>query len=350
MLTIIMTILSFLFLLSYFCFRFNKLEISKTIKYILSFLLALPSLDVTSILFIFELHFVVISIIFELILWKIDKNRNSNNRVVYIIIPIPLILSLSLMIYGSFNMNHIIRTEYNIQTNKEMLKDYRIAMIADLHYPTSMDEKDLKEFVFRLKSENLDYVMLCGDIVDEYSTVEERNNVFETLGELSNICEVFYVFGNHDTGKYSFNNRIEKVSLKKIIEKNGIHVLEDEQIDINDDLQLIGRKDFSLHNRKKVESLSVDSDKYSIVLDHQPKELNECANNGVDLHLSRHTHAGQIFPLYFIYEILNINELNYGMKSIKQMNAVNTSGVSGWGFPIRTEHHSEYVIINIGSK
>ena len=29
------------------------------------------------------------------------------------------------------------------------------------------------------------------------------------------------------------------------------------------------------------------------------------------------------------------------------MSAINTSGVSGWGFPIRTEHHSEFVIVNI---
>lgn len=31
-------------------------------------------------------------------------------------ISIPLILSAFLMIYGSFNMKHIIRTEYNVQT------------------------------------------------------------------------------------------------------------------------------------------------------------------------------------------------------------------------------------------
>ena len=60
-----------------------------------------------------------------------------------------------------------------------------------------------------------------------------------------------------------------------------------------------------------------------------------------------HTHAGQIFPLYYVYELLNINEMNYGLKQVDQMSAINTSGVSGWGFPIRTEHHSEFVIVNI---
>lgn len=42
-----------------------------------------------------------------------------------------------------------------------MLKDYRIVMIANLYYPTSTNQKDLKELVFRFKSEKLDYVLLC---------------------------------------------------------------------------------------------------------------------------------------------------------------------------------------------
>lgn len=109
---------------------------------------------------------------------------------------------------------------------------------------------------------------------------------------------------------------------------------------------LLGEKTL-VYITEKIESLANASNKYNIVIDHQPKGLNECANNGVYLYLSGHTHAGQIFPLYYVYEILNINELKYGMKSIKQMRAVNTSGVSGWGFSIRTVHHSEYVIMNI---
>lgn len=45
---------------------------------------------------------------------------------------------------------------------------------------------------------------MCGGIVDEYTTAKERNEVFKILAELSDVTEVFYVFGNHDTGKYSF--------------------------------------------------------------------------------------------------------------------------------------------------
>ena len=189
--------------------------------------------------------------------------------------------------------------------------------------------------------------MLCGDIIDENTDSQERIETFETLGQLSKLSQVFYVYGNHDTGKHSFYNRIPSNKLESLIENYGIHVLNDEQTLLNDEISIIGRKDYSLHQRRDIKSFETNTDTYNIVIDHQPKNLEDCSQSNIDLHLSGHTHAGQIFPLYYIYELLNINELNYGQKYINLMSAINTSGVSGWGFPIRTEHHSEFVIVNI---
>ncbi|MCF7628122.1 MAG: metallophosphoesterase [Holdemanella porci] len=262
-------------------------------------------------------------------------------------IPIPLILSICLMYFGSYNMNHILKTQYNIDTYKTLSKDYKIAMIADLHYPTSTNKKDLNRLVNRIADEKPDFVMLCGDIIDENTDSQERIETFETLGKLSKLSQVFYVYGNHDTGKHSFYNRIPSNKLESLIENYGIHVLNDEQTLLNDEISIIGRKDYSLHQRRDIKSFETNTDTYNIVIDHQPKNLEDCSQSNIDLHLSGHTHAGQIFPLYYIYELLNINELNYGQKYINLMSAINTSGVSGWGFPIRTEHHSEFVIVNI---
>lgn len=49
-------------------------------------------------------------------------------------------------------------------------------------------------------------------------------------------------------------------------------------------------------------------------------------------------------------KLFNINELNYGKEKIDDMTAINSSGIGGWGFPIRTQNHSEYVVINIKHK
>lgn len=347
MLTVIMSIISFIFIFSFFIYEFNKTSLNGVVKILLATLLSIPSLKLNSVLFIFEIHFIVITIIFEFLFNKIIKSDNTKYKKLYMYIPIPLILSICLMYFGSYNMNHILKTQYNIDTYKTLSKDYKIAMIADLHYPTSTNKKDLNRLVNRIADEKPDFVMLCGDIIDENTDSQERIETFETLGQLSKLSQVFYVYGNHDTGKHSFYNCIPSNKLESLIENYGIHVLNDEQTLLNDEISIIGRKDYSLHQRRDIKSFETNTDTYNIVIDHQPKNLEDCSQSNIDLHLSGHTHAGQIFPLYYIYELLNINELNYGQKYINLMSAINTSGVSGWGFPIRTEHHSEFVIVNI---
>lgn len=347
MLTVIMSIISFIFIFSFFIYEFSKTILNGVVKILLATLLSIPSLKLNSILFIFEIHFIVITIIFEFLFNKIIKSDNTKYKKLYMYIPIPLILSICLMYFGSYNMNHILKTQYNIDTYKTLSKDYKIAMIADLHYPTSTNKKDLNRLVNRIADEKPDFVMLCGDIIDENTDSQERIETFETLGKLSKLSQVFYVYGNHDTGKHSFYNCIPSNKLESLIENYGIHVLNDEQTLLNDEISIIGRKDYSLHQRRDIKSFETNTDTYNIVIDHQPKNLEDCSQSNIDLHLSGHTHAGQIFPLYYIYELLNINELNYGQKYINLMSAINTSGVSGWGFPIRTEHHSEFVIVNI---
>ena len=66
---------------------------------------------------------------------------------------------------------------------------------------------------------------------------------------------------------------------------------------------LVGRKDIQkpgdgTTNRKTIEELlsNVDKTKPVFVLEHQPKQLEELDNAGVDMQLCGHTHDGQIFP------------------------------------------------------
>ena len=189
--------------------------------------------------------------------------------------------------------------------NNLLSKDYRIAMIADLHYSSSKNEIDLEQIVEHIVSDNPDYVMFV-----EISFMKKHQRMKKK--------KVFYVYGNHDLGKYSIHNKGTVEEITSLIESNGIYML-------NDEITLIGRSDYSLHDRKEMSSYELNNSTYNIVLDHQPRELEKCSNNNADLHLSGYTHAGQIFPLYYDYEFLNINELNYGLETDNQMNAINTS-------------------------
>lgn len=45
--------------------------------------------------------------------------------------------------------------------------------------------------------------------------------------------------------------------------------------------------------------------------------------------------------------LFHFDELNYGEQKQGNLNAIVTSGIAGWGYPIRTEKHSEYVVVNL---
>ena len=67
----------------------------------------------------------------------------------------------------------------------------------------------------------------------------------------------------------------------------------------------------------------------SYLLDHQPFELDEKEELGVDLTLSGHTHHGQMWPLNYITKA--IYEVSWGYKKKGNTHVYVSSGVGGWG-------------------
>ena len=59
------------------------------------------------------------------------------------------------------------------------------------------------------------------------------------------------------------------------------------------------------------------------------------------------THGGQMFPVGLITSVLGFGEMNYGYQAMSDMTVIVSSGIAGWGYPLRTGSHSEYVIVDI---
>ncbi len=346
MLTFMISIICYCFFTFFFYQYFYMIDHKyRWIRALLAMVFAFPALDVHSLCFIFELHFIFFSLCIKGILLFRKRNHSFQKRNV-VLIPISLLLTFAWIGYGSYNMLHIQRTSYLVETKKELTKNYRFLFLSDLHYPTTMQASDLKQLTSRLEKEQADMLFLGGDIIDEYTTVSEIEEVFSILGKLSETIPVYYVFGNHDQGKYGWQQQMSKAQLKNCIRSSGIQVLEDDAVLFNQEILIFGRKELSDPTRRQTIPLTHD-DFYTIVLDHQPKDLKVCSQQSADLHLSGHTHAGQIFPLYYLYEWFSINELNAGKEQIGMMTAINSSGAAGWGFPLRTQGSSEYVVIDL---
>ena len=63
--------------------------------------------------------------------------------------------------------------------------------------------------------------------------------------------------------------------------------------------------------------------------------------------LSGHTHNGQIWPLGLIVQALDKGTILYGHEVRGGMDVIVSSGLVGWGYPMRTEGHSEYVTVHL---
>ncbi len=306
------------------------------------------------------LYFLLSALITEgvcLLIRLIAKRDFKVTRFLSSTLILPLIIGVSIVIYGYVNMHSVDATEYTVKSEKALGRDYKIAYLSDLHAGVSLDFDELRAVCEEISEHSVDMLLLGGDIVDESTTKEEMETTFELLGSVKTKYGVFYADGNHDIPRRqeqvgdSFNAK----ELNEAIEGAGITILRDEAINLGADLVLIGHRDASFRGneeiteRTPIEDLMAETDKnrFSILLEHQPREYDRCKEAGVNLMLSGHTHAGQIWPVSWFTTLVAPNEQNYGIETDKGFSAIVSSGIAGWSFPIKTEKHAEYVLVTV---
>ena len=87
------------------------------------------------------------------------------------------------------------------------------------------------------------------------------------------------------------------------------------------------------------------SKKTLIVVDHQPCDEGQVENQEAVLQLSGHTHAGQLFPLQFIYRLMGLPA--YGEFENQGKILYVSAGAGTWGPSVRTEVRSEWELITL---
>lgn len=304
------------------------------------------------------LHLLGACAVFELLGWllkKIPALRRRERAVLWIDRVCRtgfagLLAAALIMGYGFYNMNHIVKKEYHFTTEKPVREEgYRIALITDTHFGGVQDRDVLRKGVDKISAQKPDFVILGGDIVEEGTTAQDLQEVFQILGGIDNQYGVYYVYGNHDRQPYTDSRTYTNKELEKAITDHGIQILKDTFVTVNDELILAGRSDAWGRGRARMSSEEVlagaDFSKYVVVADHQPVELQENAALGVDLQVSGHTHAGQMWPVGVLTEWSG--NYNYGNYREGNCELVVSSGYAGWSYPMRTGKHCEFVIIEI---
>lgn len=333
-------------------------HVQRILAAVISVLVILPVHNLFGFWALIVLHFLAASAIVDLVRLVLKKSGRGFHRYTELAWRSSIIaagMTVAVLGYAYWNMHRVVVTEYTVTTEKEIRDEgYNIVFLSDLHFGTTMNLEQLQKYCKRIEEENPDLVLLGGDIVDEASTLAEVKEAFQALGQVRSTYGTYYVYGNHDKGRYSSSCDFTADELAKAIADAGVKILEDETVQVSVDLSVTGRRDRSDASRDDVERTSseelLDDDsetRFCIVADHQPREMEENEQAGYDLMLSGHTHAGQMWPVGLITTLFDKDTFNYGKKSFGDMDLIVSSGIGGWGYAFRTGKHSEIVVVHV---
>jgi hypothetical protein len=229
-----------------------------------------------------------------------------------------------------------------IKGNTEM----RVLMASDIHLGALIGENREERLVNIIIRQKPDLVLLCGDLVDGDVASAIRKNLGRQIQKIKTPMGVYAIPGNHE-----YIGGIQKTL--PYLESININILRDKTLVLPNGVQLVGRDDRDNrrmgeeNGRKSLKELMTGLDKTFpvIVMNHQPFNLDEAVTEGADMHLSGHTHHGQLWPFNYITKA--VYELSWGYLKKGETNFYVSSGFGSWGPPVRLGNTPEVVVFNL---
>ena len=266
--------------------------------------------------------------------------------------------------YGLIHAQNTVVREYDISIDKDAgaISDFKAVLIGDLHLSVNSHLSTIRRMVEKINEQNADVVLIAGDFfTSSYEALREPELYIEALKEIRTSCGTYAVYGNHDVEETLFggfpispiSQAFRSAEMERFIRDCGFTILYDDTVTIADGkVQITGRVDGekagdgTAVRKTPAEVLSdVDQNLPVIVLEHEPVEFSALHENGADLALCGHTHAGQIFPGNLIVSFFNENA--YGYKEVSGLQTIVTSGIGYYGPPMRVGTNSEITVVNI---
>lgn len=272
----------------------------------------------------------------------------------------------SVSFYGIYSATHAVDTFYEVDIDKDggKLDELNIALVADLHLGYTIGADMMRQMVKKINAQNPDIILIAGDIFDnDYDAIDNPEELIGILSGLRSKYGAYAVYGNHDAAEkilagFTFPSSEKKMSdirMDDFLKRAGIQLITEETLLIDDSFYLVGRADEERPGRgvderkTPVEIMDeLDRSKPVLVMEHEPKFLQEIADAGIDLHLCGHTHDGQTFPANLTTDIVWENPAGYLKKN--NMHSIVTSGIGLFGPNMRVGTKSEVVHIKVNFK
>lgn len=243
-----------------------------------------------------------------------------------------------LLIYGNINYNNKVRQPLEEVTSKPALQsEKKIVMISDLHAGYHNRRAEIARWVDLINEEHADLVVVAGDIIDGLIRPLNDDSIAAEFQRVN--APIVACPGNHE-----YLTGIDKAI--DFYSQAGIVLLRDSIYKV-DGLAIIGRDDLSNRDRKPLKELVTGAGKneYTLLIDHQPANLKEAEDCGIDFQFSGHTHHGQVWPLNLFTEWLYEDAFGPHRRGVTSYYV--SSGLGIWGGKYRIATRSEYVVLTL---
>jgi len=249
-----------------------------------------------------------------------------------------LVLLIGLLVVGLYLAYSPVIRRQTIHIDKKG-EPTRLVIGSDFHLGVLSNKRHLQRFVDLANEQNPNIVLLAGDIVDDDPIWFVRYGMADVMKQLKTTDGVYGVVGNHEY----YGRQISK--FVNVMAEANVQILLDESVEVHG-MVITGQEDRTNKNRKPLADLKPgDETKPWIVINHTPDNLTLPASLGVDLHISGHTHGGQLWPNHVATR--RIFEVDYGHFLKDSMHAIVSSGFGFWGPPMRIGSRCELWVVDL---
>ena len=250
-------------------------------------------------------------------------------------------LMVAIFVGGNIHYRNKVRVPLTLITSKPLPHDYKMVMVSDMHLGFHNRRAELARWVDLINAEHPDMVLIAGDIIDISTRPLVEENMAEEMRRIK--APVYACLGNHEY--YS-----SEPKARQFYREAGIRLLIDSTAVVDSAITIVGRDDRTNPKRKALAQVvgNAPDSTYTIVLDHQPYELEKAEESKVDLQFSGHTHRGQVWPISWITDA--IYECSWGAMQRGDTHYYVSSGLGIWGGKFRIGTQSEYVVVTLSGK
>ncbi|MGV8141481.1 MAG: metallophosphoesterase [Candidatus Woesearchaeota archaeon] len=247
-------------------------------------------------------------------------------------------LVLLLTVYGMINAFDIYPRTIEVYNDKGV--DMKVVQISDLHLGPINGERYLKRVVREINKLHPDVVLITGDLLD--GKYHYADSIFKPLNDIN--ATVYVVTGNHDI--YAGLDRFER-----FLNTTKAEWISDEVVRYKD-VHIVGLDDSPNKHHvgtmlRKINEETPLNTRFTLLMNHRPIGWKN-ASKYVDLMISGHVHAGQIWPFSYLSWLENrVIQGIYTMPGDTHFMLYVTSGTGTWGPPIRIGSRTEIVLYNI---